>query len=55
MTDHGFFALGDFTLQHGDVLPGARLAYRTYGRLSADKSNAIVFPTWFAGTHEANE
>jgi len=54
MTDHEIFELGDFTLG-GTTLPGARLAYRTYGALAADKSNAILFPTWFAGTHEANE
>ncbi|MEZ0109620.1 homoserine O-acetyltransferase [Catenulispora sp. EB89] len=55
MTDHELFDLGDFPLQHGGLLSGARLVYRTYGRLSSDKSNAIVFPTWFAGTHESNE
>jgi homoserine O-acetyltransferase/O-succinyltransferase len=55
MTDHEIFELGDFTLQGGETLRDARLAYATYGTLAADRSNAIVFPTWFAGTHEANE
>lgn len=54
MTSHEIFELDHFTIG-GTPLPGARLAYRTYGELNADKSNAIVFPTWFAGTHEANE
>ncbi|MFF2073209.1 alpha/beta fold hydrolase [Kitasatospora sp. NPDC058162] len=55
MTDHQLHHLGDFPLQRGGTLAGAHLAYRTYGELAADKSNVIVFPTWFAGTHEANE
>jgi homoserine O-acetyltransferase len=55
VTDHEIFELGDFALQSGEVLPEARLAYKTYGQLAADRSNAIVFPTWFAGTHAANE
>ena len=55
MTDHQIFELGDFGLISGETLPGARLAYTTYGELAADRSNAIVFPTYFAGTHEANE
>jgi homoserine O-acetyltransferase/O-succinyltransferase len=54
MTNHEIFELGDFAIG-GTTLPDARLAYRTYGELNADKSNAILFPTWFAGTHEANE
>jgi homoserine O-acetyltransferase len=55
VTDHELFELGDFALQNGSVLPDARLAYTTYGQLNASRSNAIVFPTWFAGTHAANE
>ncbi|MBU3064538.1 alpha/beta fold hydrolase [Nocardia sp. NEAU-G5] len=54
MTSHEIFELGDFAIG-GTTLPDARLAFRTYGELNADKSNAILFPTWFAGTHEANE
>jgi homoserine O-acetyltransferase len=51
----GELALGDFRLENGEVLAGARLHYRTYGMLNEDKSNAIVYPTWFMGTHEGNE
>jgi homoserine O-acetyltransferase len=54
-TDARFFDLGDVTLQHGATLRGARLAYQTYGELNADKSNAIVYPTWFSGWHTDNE
>ncbi|GEM28998.1 homoserine O-acetyltransferase [Nocardia neocaledoniensis NBRC 108232] len=49
------FPLQDFELESGAVLPDATLAYATYGELDAGRQNAIVFPTWFAGTHESNE
>ena len=45
-----FVELGDFPLESGNVIRGLRLAYRTLGTLNADKSNAILFPTWLAGT-----
>ncbi|MFI6311012.1 alpha/beta fold hydrolase [Nocardia fusca] len=49
------FVLRDFALESGVVLPEAILAYATYGELDPGRGNAIVFPTWFAGTHESNE
>ncbi|MDF5754258.1 alpha/beta fold hydrolase [Spongiactinospora sp. TRM90649] len=55
MIDYEFFELGDFTLQHGATLRGARLAYKTYGELSPAKDNAIVYPTWYSGRHWDNE
>lgn len=45
------FALGDFALESGTTLPAARIAYTTYGTLNAARDNAIVFPTWFVGSH----
>ncbi len=42
--------LGDFSLENGQVIRDCRLAYRTFGILNADKSNAVLFPTWLAGT-----
>src|SRR5689334_2849824 len=53
--DYEVFDLGDFTLQHGATLRAAKLAYKTYGELNADKSNAIVYPTWYSGRHWDNE
>ena len=50
-TPHESFELGDFTLDSGTVLPGAHIAYATYGALNARRDNVIVFPTWFTGTH----
>lgn len=47
--------VADLDLQSGASLPDARLVYQTYGTLNADRSNAILFPTRFGGTHEQNE
>ncbi len=48
------FPLGDFTLQSGQVLKDAQLAYVTCGTLSAAGDNAILFPTYYTGTHHDN-
>ena len=53
--DYEVFDLGDFTLQHGATLREAKLAYKTFGELNADRSNAIVYPTWYSGRHWDNE
>ena len=37
------------------VLRNARLAYKTYGELSADRDNVVVLPTFYTGTHQRNE
>jgi homoserine O-acetyltransferase/O-succinyltransferase len=47
--------VADLERQGGAPLPGARLVYKTYGALNADRSNAILYPTRFGGTHEQNE
>src|SRR5271169_3624841 len=47
-----FASLGDIKLQSGETLRDRRIGYRTYGTLNADKSNAILFPTWAGGTTE---
>ena len=40
---------------HGSTLPDLRLAVATYGTLNEAKDNAILIPTWFAGTHQTWE
>lgn len=45
-------ALGELTLESGETLRGVRLGYRQAGRPNEDRSNAILFPTWFTGTSE---
>lgn len=47
-----FAELGDFKLAGGEVIQKCRLGYRTSGHLNKDRSNAILFPTWFRGTSE---
>lgn len=41
--------LGDFKLVGGASIHDCKLGYRLFGKLNADKSNAILFPTWFTG------
>ena len=55
MTDYDVFELGDVRLSTGQTLRAAKLAYKTYGTLNEDKSNAIVYPTWYSGQHQDNE
>jgi homoserine O-acetyltransferase/O-succinyltransferase len=53
--DYEILELGDVRLQRGGTLREAKLAYKTYGELNADKTNAIVYPTWYSGQHYENE
>src|SRR6201996_4803605 len=53
--DYTIYDLGDFRLQRGATLRDGKLAYKTFGALNADKSNAIVYPTCYAGLHYDNE
>ena len=55
MTGHDIYDLGDFVLQSGRTLRGAKLAYKTFGELNDRRDNAIVFPTFFGSQHDANE
>lgn len=49
-----YFELGDLELQSGAVLKDARLAYTTHGELNAARSNGVLFPTYYGGTHREN-
>jgi len=44
-----FANIGNLKLQNGQVIRDCRLGYRTFGQLNDDKSNAVLFPTWFGG------
>jgi|TARA_R110001599_G_scaffold141828_1_gene322346 homoserine O-acetyltransferase len=51
--NHGPFELhdiGDLKLEEGGTIRACSLAVATQGTLNADKSNAIVVPTWYSGT-----
>jgi homoserine O-acetyltransferase len=41
--------LGNFKLENGQTIKDCRIGYRTYGKLNSNKTNAILFPTWFGG------
>lgn len=45
-----YASLGDFSLESGQKIHDCKIGYRTYGKLNEDKSNTIIFPTWFTGT-----
>ena len=42
--DYEIYDLGDVRLQRGATLRDCKLAYKTFGKLSAAKDNAIVSP-----------
>lgn len=52
---HDIFELGDFLLQSGRTIRSAKLAFKVWGKLNADKSNAILYPTWYSGKHWDND
>ncbi len=45
-----FAELGICKLVSGEHIDHCRVGYRTWGTLNADRSNAVLFPTWFSGT-----
>ena len=45
-----FGDLGDFKLENGAVIRDCRIAYHTLGKLNDDKSNVVLWPTWFIGS-----
>ena len=47
-----FAELGEFKLHGGGVIHDFRIGYRTLGKLHADGSNAILWPTWLGGRTE---
>ena len=53
--DVKIFEAGSVVLQCGLTLPQTKMAYQTYGTLNADKSNVIIYPSWYSGFHTDNE
>jgi hypothetical protein len=45
-----FADLGVCNLENGQQISGCKLGYRTFGKLNADRSNAVLFPSYFSGT-----
>ena len=55
MAGREIFEVPDFSLQGGEILPNARLAYRTLGALSPARDNVVVIPSWYSGTDREAE
>lgn len=53
-TSPQLFPLGDVTLERGGTLRDGHLAYVTRGTLNAAGDNAILFPSYYTGTHREN-
>ncbi len=45
-----YISIGDFTLESGQKILDCKIGYRAYGKLNSNKSNIIIFPSWFTGT-----
>lgn len=45
-------SIGRLELEEGGVIDDCWLAVRTWGELNDEKSNAILIPTWYSGTHQ---
>jgi homoserine O-acetyltransferase len=44
--------LGEFHTVEGNTIQKLKITYRTFGVLNEDRSNAVLWPTWFTGTSE---
>lgn len=51
-SEQQFAELGNFKLVSGETIYKCKIGYRTFGVLNADKSNAVLYPTWFGGKSE---
>lgn len=51
MVGHAIFHLGATVLQRGITVPNPFIAYKTYGTLAPDKSNAVLYPTSYGAQH----
>ena len=47
--------IGTLDLEEGGKIPNCKLGVATHGKLNADKSNAILFTTWYSGTNKLLE
>jgi homoserine O-acetyltransferase/O-succinyltransferase len=50
-TSEGVFECGDVSLQRGGTVKGARIVYKTFGTLSPQRDNVIVYPTSYTAHH----
>jgi homoserine O-acetyltransferase/O-succinyltransferase len=52
-SEQQFAELGNFKLVSGETIYKCKIGYRTFGTLNADKTNAVLYPTWFGGKSES--
>lgn len=50
-----FAQLGNFDLENGVQILDCKIGYRTYGKLNANRSNAVLYPTGGGGTSAMHE
>jgi homoserine O-acetyltransferase/O-succinyltransferase len=55
MAGREIFEVPAFSLQGGEILPTARLVYRTLGALSPARDNVVVIPSWYSSTDREAE
>ncbi|MBW4042943.1 MAG: alpha/beta fold hydrolase [Acidobacteria bacterium] len=48
----GALELGDLEVERGGAIRDARLVYATYGTLSPDRDNVVVYPCSYTATHD---
>lgn len=48
-----FGDIGNLELTSGEKIEQCKIGYRTFGQLNEEKSNAIIYPSWFDGTSES--
>jgi homoserine O-acetyltransferase len=51
----GEFRLGDFQVQSGEVIRDARIVWKTYGTLSPQKDNVVLYPCSYGAKHDDME
>jgi len=49
------FVIANFKTESGTVLPQARIVYGTYGKLNADRSNAVLLPSHYMANFHGYE
>lgn len=47
--DQQFADLDSCVLVNGEVIRDCRIGYRTYGEMNADRSNVVLWPSWYNG------
>ncbi|MDH5598848.1 MAG: alpha/beta fold hydrolase [Cyclobacteriaceae bacterium] len=49
-TEQQLIHIGDFFTTEGKIIKDCKVGFRTVGKQNADKSNVVLWPTWFGGS-----